>query len=355
MAAKSGGPPAKKVGKTARGNPRKMAVKANTNAVSARAEIASGGRLAPIPAYPKHYGELDLGGVIVDCYVLEGGERVLSQRGIMRSISGDASGNLGEYLGVSALRSHIDRDKILASATETPLPGSSLSAKMLRAEDFLDICRAYVEALRDGDLTTDRQRQIAIQCSIILSACAKVGLIALIDEATGYQYERAEDALQLKLRAFVAEELREWEKTFPDDLWEQFGRLTHWQGQLHQRPKWWGKLVIELIYNALDPDIAQHLKTTKPSPRKGRNYHQWMTEDLGLRALLTHIWEIIGIAKTCGSIYELKEKVALHYGKEPVQITMYLPKNVTPANGAKRRGKRPTLPAQPLPLDPPTR
>ena len=45
----------------------------------------------------------------------------------------------------------------------------------------------------------------AIQCSILQSSCAKVGLIALIDEATGYQYERAEHALQVKLRAFVRE------------------------------------------------------------------------------------------------------------------------------------------------------
>jgi hypothetical protein len=72
---------------------------------------------------------------------------------------------------------------------------------------------------------------------------AKLGLIALIDEATGYQYERAEDALQVKLRAFIADELRAWQKTFPDELWEEFGRLTNWKGALHTRPKWWGNLV----------------------------------------------------------------------------------------------------------------
>ena len=55
--------------------------------------------------------------------------------------------------------------------------------------------------------------------------CAKVGLIALIDEATGYQYERETDALQIKLRTFIAAELREWEKTFPDELWEDLGAL----------------------------------------------------------------------------------------------------------------------------------
>jgi hypothetical protein len=116
-----------------------------------------------------------------------------------------------------------------------------------------------------------------------LSSCAKVGLIALIDEATGYQHEREENALQLKLRAFIADELRNWEKTFPDELWEEFGRLTKWKGKLHHRPKWWGKLVLELIYDALDPDIAEHLKNNKPKPRFGQNYHQWLTEDVGLK------------------------------------------------------------------------
>ncbi len=73
-------------------------------------------------------------------------------------------------------------------------------------------------------------------------------LDALIDEATGYQYERAEDALQVKLRAFIADELCDWEKAFPDELWQEFGRLTGRETPLQTRPKWWGKLVIEMIY-----------------------------------------------------------------------------------------------------------
>ena len=88
----------------------------------------------------------------------------------------------------------------------------------------------------------------------------RTGLDALVDEATGYQYERADDALQVKLRAFIAEELREWEKTFPDELWQEFGRLTNWSGPLHSRPRWWGKLVIELIYDTLDPDVAKQFE-----------------------------------------------------------------------------------------------
>lgn len=163
-----------------------------------------------------------------------------------------------------------------------------------------------------------------MKSAVLLAACAKVGLDALIDEATGYQYERAEDALQVKLRAYVLDELRDWEKTFPDALWEEFGRLTNWSGPLHSRPRWWGKLVLALIYDALDPDVANHLRTTKPAPRKGQNYHQWLTEDIGLQSLITHIHQVIGIAKTCNTMNELKEKVAFHYGKKPIQLPLEL-------------------------------
>src|SRR5207244_963187 len=80
------------------------------------------------------------------------------------------------------------------------------------AETFIEICRAYVQALHDGALDTDRQKEIAAKASMFLASCAKTGLIALIDEVTGYQYDRAADALQVKLKAFLAEEMRAWEK-----------------------------------------------------------------------------------------------------------------------------------------------
>jgi hypothetical protein len=155
------------------------------------------------------------------------------------------------------------------------------------------------------------------------SACAKLGLEALIDEATGYQYERAEDALQVKLNAFIADELRAWEKTFPDELWQEFGRLTGWQGTLRSRPKWWGKLVIEMIYETLDPDVATYLKENKPPP--GVHWHRQLSENIGVRSLVSRCYEVIGMAKECQNIRELREKVAVHYGRRVVQLSLSLP------------------------------
>jgi hypothetical protein len=50
--------------------------------------------------------------------------------------------------------------------------------------------------------------QIATSALRFLQACSGVGLVALVDEATGYQYDRAIDALQLKLKLFIEEDMR---------------------------------------------------------------------------------------------------------------------------------------------------
>jgi hypothetical protein len=276
----------------------------------------------PPSPFAKYPGVLTLGDASVDCYVLDTGERVISLGATVRAIANTKSGDLAEYIGVNALKPFINKDLILAETIDFNLPGSQFPGKGISAERFLEICHGYVSALSANALSTERQKQIAIRCSILLSSCAKVGLIALIDEATGYQYEREDDALQIKLRAFIAEELRDWDKTFPDELWEEFGRLTKWGGPLHLRPKWWGKLVMELIYEALDPDIAKYLKANKPPPSHGQNYHQWLTSDVGLKALIPHINQVIGIAKTCETIAELKEKVGHYYKKIPIQTAL---------------------------------
>lgn len=277
----------------------------------------------PDSPFAKYTGQLILGDKTVDCYVLDNGERVISLRATMKAIANIESGALGDYIGVDALKSYINRDLVLAEIKEFNIPGTQLKGKGITAENFLDICRAYVNALQNDALKTDRQKEIAMQCSILLASCAKVGLIALIDEATGYQYDRAETALQLKLKAFIADEMRDWEKTFPDELWEQFGRLTKWRGALHSRPKWWGKLVMELVYEGLDADVAAYLKKHKPPPVHRKNYFQWLSENYGLKQLITHIYEIIGMAKTCDNIAELQKMVSYHYKNIPMQIEMF--------------------------------
>lgn len=292
--------------------------------------------LEPAPTMPvaRWRGALNIVGLEVPCYVLDNGEKIIGRTSATELLTGiKGGGALEKYLGVRALEPFVNNELVLERMVPFRLPeveGLEKAVKGLPADLMIEICQGFVAALQaslDPASThpkmTDRQRQMAIKASMFLSACAKVGLEALIDEATGYQYERAEDALQVKLRAFIADELRAWEKTFPDELWAEFGRLTGWQGALKSRPKWWGKLVIELIYDTLDKDVADFLKNNKPPP--GVRWHRQLTENIGVRALVSRCYEVIGMAKDCSDMRELRDKVAKHYGRQVVQFSMALP------------------------------
>jgi hypothetical protein len=297
------------------------------------------GKLIAVPEKPLpkalHKGVLDLGfGAEIPCYVLDNGQRVIGRTAYTEALTGiKGGGDLEKYLGVSALKPFINMDLLLEGMVRFSLPeveGLERDVKGLPADLAIEVWRGFVSAMeasvgRQDVKLTHRQLEMAMRASFLLGACAKVGLDALIDEATGYQYDRAADALRVKLKAYLADEMRDWEKTFPDELWQEFGRLTNWKGTVTQRPKYWGYLVTELVYQYLDADVCRWLKENKPQPQHGRNWHQWLSDQYGLRRLVQHIYTLIGVAKTCHNMRELRDKMGEMYGKRPVQLTMYLP------------------------------
>jgi hypothetical protein len=287
------------------------------------------GGKAKIPE-AQYWGMLPIGDAELPVYVLDNGVRVISRTGAGNILTDrKAGGNIESYLNIEALKKYIPPDLQELTVEFDLKEVVNKRVQGYSAETFLEICRAYIRALSEGALKTEAQREIAIKSSMFLASCAKVGLVALIDEATGYQYDRAADALRVKLKAYLAEEMRDWEKTFPDELWQEFGRLTNWKGSVTQRPKYWGHLVTELVYTYLDADVCKWLKDNKPQPQHGRNWHQWLSDQYGLRRLIQHIYTLIGVAKTCHTMRELRDKMAEMYGKSPVQLTLYLPTNRT--------------------------
>ena len=284
-------------------------------------------------------GSLALMGRGIPCYVLDDGRRVIGRTAANEALTGiDRYGDFEKTIGVRSLRPFLDFEKITSQFVAFDVEDVeqfSNDVKGMPADVFIDVCRGFVTALEasyrylegaDYPPMTDRQKEIAVQASMFLAAVAKVGLDALIDEATGFQEVREKDALEIKLRAYLADEMRKWEKTFPDELWMEFGRLTNWKGTIHKRPKYWGKLVMELIYEYLDPDVAQWLRENAPHPRGGQNYHQWLSSQYGLQKLVQHIWQVIGMAKACSDISELKRRMSETFGNDPIQLTIKLPK-----------------------------
>ncbi|MGZ7317544.1 P63C domain-containing protein, partial [Streptococcus pyogenes] len=102
---------------------------------------------------------------------------------------------------------------------------------------------------------------------------AKVGVTALVDEATGYQYERERFELQKIFKAYISEELLKWQKMFPDDFYMEIFRLNGWSydvQSIKRRPGVVGKWTNELIYKRLPDGVLEELKRRTPKTKKGQ-------------------------------------------------------------------------------------
>lgn len=251
------------------------------------------------------------------CYVLSDGRRVFRLSKLTYAIRGIEHGKFGNYLNAKAIKKNLPpRLRPLKDEENDRVPQGTIYfefngkiEKGYSCEDFMEVCSAFVNAWMNGEELSEAQTIMAYNSNRFIMSAAKVGIIALVDEATGYQIHRRANELQHKIQYFLSEDYREWEKTFPDELWYEFGRLTNWKKSLKLRPKYWGKLVNELIYNKLDKDIAKYLKENKPIKETGKKYFQWLNEERGVKELINHIWQVIGMAKTCTTMNELKELV----------------------------------------------
>ena len=270
--------------------------------------------------FAKYQGTLKLGSSDVDCYVLDDGSRVLSLASAIKAIANTDAYSIADYIGILPMNAEISADIAAAELIEFSIPERPAKEKGLDAGRFLDVCKVYVSALRDKTLAAEQQKENAIRCSILLGACADMGLQTLIDEACGYQYERREDEWQAKLRLYITEELKAWEQVFPAELWDEIGRLAGAQAACKEHPAWWGKLVIELVYDTLDEDAAKYLRENKP--QAGANDYKQTAESAGVRQLISRCYEVMGMAKTCDTVHDLKRKIVQHYRKEPFQLSL---------------------------------
>jgi len=262
-------------------------------------------------------GTLDFGNITMEAHVLNDGRRVFSQREIVKAISGGrTSGDLKVYLSRNPL---MDMDLFAAAAVQFRIPGNPTPSNGSEATLLVDICDRYIEAKNTKKLKPS-QYGLAVQAEVILRACAKVGIIALVDEATGYQKVRAERALRLKLQAFIAEELQDWARMFPEEFWLELARLEGIRYSPRSRPLRWGKYIMMFVYDAVDPDVGRTLRAKNPNPRFLKNHHQWL-QKFGRDKVHDQIERVITVMKLCNDMTDFREKFARVFRKSPLQTT----------------------------------
>lgn len=138
----------------------------------------------------------------------------------------------------------------------------------------------------------------------------------------------ADDRIQAKLALYLTEEIRPWQKTFPDELWLEFSRLTGREIDGSQRPRFWGKLVNELVYGYLDEDVKDWLKQHASPSTPNNRYHQRFNEQYGVVKLKEHIWLVIGTARNSFSMTDLRTRMRLQFGKT-AQLSFLVPPQIT--------------------------
>src|SRR5262249_23180426 len=145
-------------------------------------------------------GVLEIHGEEVPCFVLDDERSVITRTGALSYLTGGkGGGNLESYLRIESLRQFLP-DDLQDQFIDFFLPGvTNKDVRGITAAAFIDICRAFSRARDTGALNSESQIQNAIRASIVLAAFAKTGIEAAIHEATGFQYERAHDALRAKL------------------------------------------------------------------------------------------------------------------------------------------------------------
>lgn len=313
-------------GKAAGGIARASKMSQEERSASARKAAAAKSEAAKLPSVT-HKGEISIGGITIPCIVISNGMRLITESGMSDSILGGRSGASKRikkkaaegdgapfpvFLAPSQLKPFISKD-----LEEGPLLGVRYSddgRAMLGFEASLlpQVCEVWLKARQAGALQ-DQQQAKAQKAEVLMRGLAHVGIIALVDEATGFQKDRAKDALAKILESFVAKELRPWVSTFPADYYEQLFRLYGYpfppEGNPQWRPQFFGKITNEVVYNRLAPDLLPELKKAASKAERKAKLHQWLTNDIGHPRLREHLSSIVTLLKLSRSPEEFRDMV----------------------------------------------
>ena len=155
----------------------------------------------------------------------------------------------------------------------------------------------YLKA-REEDALLETQEKFAKTCEILMRGLAHVGIIALIDEVTGYQEERPKDALQAYLEQIIRKELAAWAKKFPDEFYENIYKLKGWPwpGMKKNRYSVVAHYTRDLVYERLAPGLLKELESKSPRKESGQRpnkLHQWLTDEIGNPMLAQHMHSLI--------------------------------------------------------------
>lgn len=288
-------------------------------------EIARKAALARWGARATHKGNFKADfGIDVDCYVLndENKTAVVSQRGMGEALGlGQGGSRVHRLIRNSRISPYIGPE--LREKLENPLvfqgqpAGPNIPPQRIFGYDvtiLIDVCKAVVEA-EVNERLGERQRNIARQAHVILSASAKAGIKGLVYALSGYDATKEEVIAAFKM--YVREEAREYEREFSDQLYQQWYRLYQLPKPERNRPWKFKHLTLNQVYHPLARSNGQILKLAQLKRASGaerwKRLHQFLSE-IGVKALRTHLGQLLGIAQVSKNKEEYEQYIANVFG-----------------------------------------
>lgn len=291
--------------------------------------VANANRKAPVKA--THRGILAIGGLQLECYVLEDGRRVFAKRGMARAIGLKSEGGNAFLKTLSGKKVGSEIPDDLREKLENPVVFEIVGADPghgYEGEVLVDVCKAVIRAKHAGKLV-DSQETMAAQAQAIVNALAKVAIAALIDEATGYQTERDPNALRLLVQAYIENEKREWEKEFSDDFYLTLNRVygsdpyvTRQSGAIViNKPQHFAGFTNKYVYGPLENgEVLKELQrlnpTIKATGSRREKLHSYLSKGYGLEKLRDQRSEVSTMLKLSDNIEEFKAFYDKRFGTE---------------------------------------
>jgi hypothetical protein len=272
----------------------------------------------------------------IPCYVIEGERRVLVQRGMVSALgmargssAGSGGDRLAKFVGGKLLKPFVAND--LIAVTEHPIkfraPNGSI-AYGYDAEILHKICLAVLAARRENKLQ-QQQHHIAERCEILIAAWSLAGIISAVDEATGYQYLRAKNAIEEIIDKWLVKELQPWKKYFPIDYYKRIHELHSWpfDPSSAKHPSVVGKWTNDIVYDRLGPGLREQLHDYAGRDEKGRLKHvltQFLTTDYGIPQLKSHFDGVVALMRAAGNWRQFTEMLDRAFPKPQTTLKMAL-------------------------------
>ena len=135
-----------------------------------------------------------------------------------------------------------------------------------------DVAEVYLRFrdfhLRESGSVPSRYEGMIAAADAVMRGLAKVGIVALVDEATGFQDLRAKDALAKIFTEFLTEERRKWTQTFPIEFYREIFRLRGWEWKpwTTKRPQVIALWTNDFVYDRLAPGLIPSAQCNNPYP-----------------------------------------------------------------------------------------